>query len=161
MNRTLPIASHDFVSAISRHTEGSDLPRLVGVFDALLAWSAARSAQLAFRADGGRTEVICFERVGQDSGSKSVFWSAQVTRGAGAQLEIHAPSGGALSAEERAATMETLNAHSREVLVEGDRLRIGFGALKNATGRASVLALMDRLLAGAARPAAANPAHAN
>jgi hypothetical protein len=81
MNRTLPIASHDFVSAISRHTEGSDLPRLVGVFDALLAWSAARSAQLAFRADGGRTEVICFERVGQDSGSKSVFWSAQVTRG--------------------------------------------------------------------------------
>jgi hypothetical protein len=57
--------------------------------------------------------------------------------------------------------METLNAHSREVLVEGDRLRIGFGALKNATGRASVLALMDRLLAGAARPAAASAAHAN
>jgi hypothetical protein len=45
--------------------------------------------------------------------------------------------------------METLNAHSRAVLVEGDRLRIGFGALKNAAAQAAVLALMEELLTGA------------
>jgi hypothetical protein len=49
--------------------------------------------------------------------------------------------------------METLNANSRQVLVEGDRLRIGFGALKNPAAREAVLALMERLLVGAGQPA--------
>jgi hypothetical protein len=159
MNRTLPAASKAFVSAVSRDTADTELPRIVAVLDALLAWSAARSAQLAFRADEGRTDVIRFERVGPDAGPKAVFWSAQVTRDAGPRLEIHASTARPLTAEERATTMETLNAHSREVLVDGDRLRIGFSALKNEAGRASVLALMDRLLAGRAAVAAA--AHAS
>lgn len=155
MSRTLPTASQAFVAAIARDTADADLPRLVAVLEALLAWSAARSAQLAYRADEGRTEVIRFERVGADAGPKAVFWSAQVTRGAGPRLEIHASTARPLTAEERATTMETLNAHSREVLVEGDRLRIGFGALKNDAGRASVLALMDRLLTRGTPPTAA------
>jgi hypothetical protein len=86
-------------------------------------------------------------------GSKAVFWSAQVTRGVGPKLEIHTPSGQPLSAEERARVLETLNTHSRAVLVEGDRLRIGFGALKNVAAQNAVLALMEELLAGDARPA--------
>ena len=155
MSRTLPLAREAFVAAISRDAADTDLPRLVAVLDTLLAWSAARSAQLAFRADEGRTDVIRFERVGPDAGAKSMFWSAQVTRGTGPRLEIHASTGRPLSADERAAVMETLNAHSREVLIDGDRLRIGFGALKNDAARAAVLALMDRLLTGAGRPAAA------
>jgi hypothetical protein len=39
------------------------------------------------------------------------------------------------------------------VLEEGDRLRIGFGALKNVAARAAVLALMEQLLAGSGQPA--------
>ena len=94
-------------------------------------------------------------RAGPESGARAAFWSAQVTRGAGPRLEVHAPPGRPMGAEERAAVMAALNTHSREVLVEGDRLRIGFGALKNDAARAAVLALMDGLLTGGGGRAAA------
>jgi hypothetical protein len=149
MSRTLPLARDAFVAAIKRDSPGTDLPRLVAVLDALIAWSVARPGRLAFRAQEGRNDVISFERVG----STVVFWSAQVTRGAGPKLEIYPPTGRALSAGERATVLETLNAQSREVLVEGDRLRIGFGALKNVAARTTVLALMEQLLAGTDQPA--------
>ena len=55
---------------------------------------------------------------------------------------------------DRETVLQTLNAHSREVLVEGDRLRIGFGALKNAAAQTAVLALMEQLLTREGRPAA-------
>ena len=160
MSRTLPLAHQAFVAAIARDTSDTELPRLVAVLDALIAWSTARPGLLAFRAVEGRSDVISFERVGTEAGSKPgakarakpVFWSAQVTRGAGPKLEIHAPSGRPLSDAERAEVMRTLNAHSRAVLVEGDRLRIGFGALKNAAALAAVLALLDELLGDAPAP---------
>jgi hypothetical protein len=153
MSRTLPLAHQAFVAAMQRDKPGTDLPRFVAVLDALIAWSVARPGLLTFRADEGRKDVVSFER----AGSKAVFWSAQVTRGTGPRLEIHAPTGRALSAEERTTVMQTLNANSREVLVEGDRLRIGFGALKNAAARAAVLALMEQLLVGTGQPAESSP----
>lgn len=153
MSRTLPLAHQAFVAAISRDTSETELPRLVAVLDALIAWSAGRSGALAFRDADARSDVISFERVG--AGAKAVFWSAQVTRGEGPKLEIRAPTGRPLSPEERAAALETLNAHSREVLVEGDRLRISFGALKNSAALAAVLALMQQLLTGSGTPTAA------
>jgi hypothetical protein len=156
MSRTLPLAHQAFVAAISRDTSETELPRLVAVLDALIAWSAARSGVLAFRDAEGRSDVISFERVG--AGPKAVFWSAQVARGSGAKLEIRAPTGRPLTPEERSAALATLNAHSREVLVEGDRLRIGFGALKNAAALAAVLALMQQLLTGSGEPVASPPA---
>jgi hypothetical protein len=149
MSRTLPLAHQAFVAAMQRDKPGTDLPRFVAVLDALIAWSVARPGLLTFRADEGRKDVVSFDR----AGSKAVFWSAQVTRGTGPRLEIHAPSGRALTAEERTTVMETLNANSRQVLVEGDRLRIGFGALKNPAARAAVLALMEQLLPSKERPA--------
>ena len=142
MSRTLASARESFVAAATRDTPGTDLPRYVAVLDALIAWSTARPDLLEFRADAGKKDVVSFSRVR----SKAVFWSAQVTRGVGPKLEIHAPSGQPLSAEERATVLQTLNSYSRTVLVEGDRLRIGFGALKNAAAQAAVLALMDQLL---------------
>lgn len=151
MSRTLEAARQHVVAAIQRDTPGSDLPRLVGVLDALIAWSVARPDQLAFRTDEGRSEVISFGLVG----TKVVFWSAQVTRGAGPKLEIYPPSGRSLSAEERTMVLETLNAHSREVLTDEHRLRIGFGALKNDAARAAVLALMEHLLTTSPQPASA------
>jgi hypothetical protein len=150
MSRTLPVAREAFVAAVAQDTPGTDLPRLVAVLDALIAWSVARPGLLAFRAAERRNDVVSFERVG----SKAVFWSAQVTRGTGPRLEIHIPAGHSLSAEDRATVMETLNAHSRQVLVEGDRLRIGFGALKNAPAQAAVLAVMEHLLADRDEPEA-------
>ena len=143
MTQTLADARTAFVAAIKQDTPGTDLPRLVAVLDALIAWSAARPKLLSFRPPTGRGATIGFERVG----SKAPFWSAQVTRGSGAKLEIHGKVGEALSDAERASVIETLNAHSREVLVDGDRLRIGFGALKNAAAQAAVMALMERLAA--------------
>ncbi len=149
MSRTLPSAREAFVAAIARDMPGTDLPRFVAVLDALIDWSVARPASLEFRAGEGRKDVLSFARVG----SKAVFWSAQVTRGVGPKLEIHTPSGQPLSADERARVLQTLNAHSRAVLVEGDRLRIGFGALKNAAAQQAVLELMEQLLAGDSQPA--------
>lgn len=154
MSRTLADARAALVAAMKRETTPTELPRLVAVLDALIAWSVARPELLAFRAEAGRSPTqspeVSFERAGAKAGA--VFWSARVTRGEGAKLEIHSPAGRALSAEDRAWVMETLNVHSRAALVRGDRLRIGFPALKNAAARAAVLALMDRLLAGEGRP---------
>ena len=147
MTQTLADARTAFVAAIKQDTPGTDLPRLVAVLDALIAWSSARPKLLSFRPPTGRGATIGFERVG----SKTPFWSAQVTRGSGAKLEIHGKVGEALSDAERASVIETLNAHSREVLVDGDRLRIGFGALKNDAARTAVLALMTQLLATSAQ----------
>ena len=149
MSRTLADAREAFVAAMGRDTPGTDLPRYVKVLDTLIAWSLKRAAPLELRAGGGRTDVIGFSL----PGSQAAFWSAQVTRGAGPKLEIHTPSGRPLSDEDRARAMETLNAHSRSVLVEGDRLRIGFGALKNAAAQRAVLDLMERLLQGEGGPA--------
>ena len=153
MSRTLPLAREAFVAAVTQDTPGTDLPRLVAVLDALIAWSVARPEVLEFRADARGKGGVGFSRVG----SKAAFWSAQVTRGVGPRLEIHLPSRDALDDAQRAAAMQTLNAHSRAALVEGDRLRIGFGALKNAAAQAAVLALMEQLLAGSGQPAEPSP----
>ena len=153
MTRTLPLAHQAFVAAMQRDKPGTDLPRFVAVLDALIAWSVAHPTLVAFRPDEGRKDVISFAR----AGSKAVFWSAQVTRGTGPRLEIHAPTGRPLHVEERATVMQTLNAHSREVLVEGDRLRIGFSALKNPAALAAVQALMEQLLTGTGQPAGSSP----
>jgi hypothetical protein len=143
MSRTLPSAREAFVAAITQDTPGTDLPRLVAVLDALIDWSVARPDRLAFRAAGSGKGAVSFSRVGE----KGAFWSAQVTRGVGPRLQIHLPSADALDDAQRASVMQTLNAHSRQVLVEGDRLRIGFGALKSVAAQAAVLALMEQLLA--------------
>jgi hypothetical protein len=143
MTRTLSVAREAFVAAIKRDTPGTELPRLVAVLDALIQWSVARPELLVFRTDDGASPTVSFERVG----SKVVFWSARVTRGEGPKLEIYPPTGRGLTAEDRTRVMELLNVHSRDVLVEGDRLRIGFGALKNVAARTAVLALLDELLA--------------
>ena len=142
MGRTLPVARETFVAAIKRDTSGSDLPRLVSVLDALIAWSVARPELLVLRDESGPNASVSFECVG----TKVVLWSSRVTRGEGPRLEIYPPTGRSLTAEDRAMVMETLNAHSREALLEGDRLRIGFGALKNDAARTAVLALLDQLL---------------
>jgi hypothetical protein len=142
MSRTLPAARDDFVAAMKRETTGTELSRLVAVLDALIKWSVARPQKLAFHDDSGPA-VLAFQCVD----SKEVCWSARVTRGDAPKLELYPPSGRSLSAETRAKVVETLNAYSRQVLNENDRLRIGFGALKNASALAAVTALLGELLA--------------
>jgi hypothetical protein len=147
--RTLPAARQAFVAAIARDTPGADRPRLVKVLDALIAWSVAHSAVLTFRTDEKRADILSFELVG----TATVFWSTHALRGASPTLEIHMPAGRSWSDEDRLAARETLNAHTRTVLGEGDRLRIGFGALKNEAARTAVLALMRQLLTNVDAPA--------
>jgi hypothetical protein len=149
MSQILTDARQTFVTAMQRETPGTDLARYVAVLDALLAWSAARGHLLQFRPGEKRGDVLRFVR----AGTKEVFWSAQVVRADSPKLEIHLAASRPLSAEDRARTLEVLNAHSRDVLEEGERLRIRFGALKNAAALAAVLALMERLLADDATPA--------
>lgn len=154
--RTLPAAREALVAAIRRDTPGSDLPRYVAILDDLLAWTASRSARLVFRTDATAGDSVSFGR----DGTKVVFWSVRPTRGNAPTLEIAPPAGGSLTPAGRARATATLNAHSRAVLADGDRLRIGFGALKNAAARAAVLALLDDLLTDgdAPPPDAADPA---
>ena len=141
--RTLSSAREAFIDAVRRDTPGTDLPRYVAVLDALLTWSAAHSDRLTFRADAGAKNAIIFVR----SGTTAAFWSARPVRGDAPALEIASPTGASLSDQARARAITTLNAHSRSALIDGDRLRIGFGALKNTVARSAVLALLDDLLA--------------
>jgi hypothetical protein len=149
---TLSSTREALVAAIARDTPGVDQRRLIKVLDALIAWSVARAARLVFRTDAKRSDVLAFEL----EGTRTVFWSAQVTRGAGPALELYPSAGASLGDDVRAMVRQTLNAYSRQELGDGDRLRIGFGALKNDTARAAVLDLMSRLLAmsGVARQSA-------
>jgi hypothetical protein len=159
--RTLPLAREAFLAAARRDTPGTDLPRYAAVLDALLAWSATRPGRLTFRTEPTAAADL---RFGPANGA-GVLWAARPTRGGAPTLEI-APGGASLSGEARARAVATLNAHSRAVLAPGDRLRIGFGALKNAAALAAVLALLDDLLgppdgAPTAGAAAAPPARAS
>jgi hypothetical protein len=51
--------------------------------------------------------------------------------------------------------MEILNAHTRDVLEEKDRLRIGFGALKNSAALVALTGLLGELLETHGRPMSA------
>ena len=141
MNQDLPTARHAFTEALARQTSGTDRARYLAVLESLLAWTAKRADRLVLH-PAKREDTLRFAR----AGTQDTFWSAQVMRSDAPRLEIHLAAGRPLSAEDRADAMQTLNAHTRELLVEGDRLRIGFGALKNAAALAAVLALMERLL---------------
>ena len=142
LSRTLPAAREVFVAAMKRETTGAELSRLVPVLDALIKWSVARPQKLAFQ-DDSSPGVLAFQCVG----SKEVCWSARTARGDAPKLEIYPPNGRSLTAETRAKVVETLNAHARLALTENDRLRIGFGALKNANALAAVTTLLGELLA--------------
>ena len=148
MSAALDATRTAFIAAVRHETPGTDLPRYVAVLDALLAWSTARSDRLVFSEAARRPGVIRFAR----AKSKETFWSVQTVRASAPMLEIHLASSRPSSAIDRAEAMRILNAHSRAVLVEGDRLRIGFGALKNAAALAAVLELLDRLLADTPAP---------
>ena len=137
MARTLPVAREAFVAAMKRETSGAELTRLVAVLDALIKWSVARPKAVTFRNADSSAGVLAFECVE----SKAILWSARVARGDAPKLELHVSGG----AETRAKIMETLNAHSRSVLIEKDRLRIGFGALKNGAALDAVTSLLGEL----------------
>ena len=143
MSRTLPAAREAFVAAMKRETTGTELTRLVAVLDALIKWSVARPQALSFHKGDSAAGVLAFECVD----SKALCWSARTTRGAAPQLEIYPSSARTLTAETRTKVMETLNAYSREALSETDRLRIGFGALKNGAALAAVTSLLGDTLA--------------
>ena len=140
MKQNLAAARDAFVASMKRETTGPELARLVAVLDDLIKWSVARPKALAFRDDAGRS-VFGF----QVAGSSTMFWSARVTRGDAPTLEIYPPTGRTLSAEMREKVRETLNAASRQRTADDRGLRIGFGALKNATARQAVLAQLDEL----------------
>jgi hypothetical protein len=137
MARTLPVAREAFVAAMKRETSGAELTRLVAVLDALIKWSVARPKAVTFRNADSSAGVLAFECVE----SKAILWSARVARGDAPKLELHVGAG----SETRAKIMETLNAHSRSVLIEKDRLRIGFGALKNGAALDAVTSLLGEL----------------
>jgi len=142
MSRTLPVARDEFVAAMKRDTTGAELARLVAVLDALIKWSVARPQTLSFQG-GTAAGVLAFECVE----SKEVCWSARVARGDAPKLELYPPTGRSLSPETRAKVVETINAHTRQGLNADDRLRVGFGALKNANALAAVTTLLGELLA--------------
>ena len=151
MARTLPDARAAFVTAMKRDTTGTELARLVTVIDGLIKWSVARPKSLVFHDADSAPGIISFAC----AGSKTICWSARVTRGDAPKLELYPPSGRSLSPETRARLVETLNTHSRLGIEENGRLRISFGALKNAAAFEAVTALLNEVLTTDERPVSA------
>ena len=148
MSRTLPAARDAFVAAMKRETSGTELTRLVAVLDALIDWSTKRPQTLSFHNDDASSGVLAFECVG----TKAVCWSARVTRGDAPKLEIYPPTGRSLSAEDRTRVLEILNSYSRQALSDTDRLRIGFGALKNGAAFEAVTSVLGEVLTHSSAP---------
>ena len=142
MTPDVSVARDRFAAAMKRDISGAEQGRVVAVLDALLAWSIARPETVVLRAATGVNPSLCFERVG----SRTFVWSARVQQGLGASLEVAASAGRALSPDDRAMVLESLNANSRTTPNEGDPLRISFSALKNPRCLEAILALIDRLL---------------
>jgi hypothetical protein len=143
MARTLSEARAGFVALMTRETKGPELTRLIAVLDGLIKWSVARPKALGFSDGDSAPAVLAFECVD----SKTVCWSVRVTRGDAPKLELYPPTGRSLSPETRAKIVETLNAYSRVAHADANRLRIGFGALKNAAAFEAVTALLGEVLA--------------
>lgn len=137
MARTLPVAREAFIAAMKRETSGAELTRLVAVLDALIKWSVARPKAVSFHSADSSAGVLAFAY----ADSKTMLWSVRVARGDAPKLELHFSGG----PEARARIMETINAHSRSALIEKDRLRIGFGALKNGAALDAVTSLLNEL----------------
>jgi len=130
-----------FLAAVARDTPGSDLPRYTEVLDDLLAWGALRQDRFAACLEPSTAGVISFAPVAGTTGPR---WSMRPVRGDAPVVEV-LPAPGALQDAQRARVRALFNAHSRAVLGADDRLRIGFGALKNLTARDALLALLDGL----------------
>jgi|SRR5688500_9320314 hypothetical protein len=142
MSSTLPVARDEFITAMNRETVRTERPRFTAVLDAMIAWSLARPDVLRFHEDESHKGVVAFERVD----TKVVFWTATPRKRDVPRLQLLPRAARALSADERAAAVSEINAHSREELGADDPLRIGFGALKNNDARAAVLKMMEKLL---------------
>jgi hypothetical protein len=147
MAPSLSAARAAFVTSMKRETSGPELTRLVAVLDDLIKWSVARPKMLSFHETDAPSAVLSFVC----AGSKTLCWSARVMRGDAPTLELYPPTGRSLSPETRARLTEMLNTHSRAVVAENGRLRIGFGALKNGAAFEAVTAMLSEVLADADR----------
>ncbi|MBC7896976.1 MAG: hypothetical protein H7066_16275 [Cytophagaceae bacterium] len=139
---TLPRAREEFIRLTNEDTTGAERTRLLAVLDALIAWSQARPKELQFKTSETKQAAVTFEWVA----TKETLWSALPARGQAPRLTLVPRAAQLLSEEQRQLATDTLNAHSREQILPGDRLRIGFGALKNPEARAAILSLLDKLV---------------
>lgn len=142
MSTTLPASREAFVTAMNRDTAGSDRSRYMTILDALIGWSLARPDQLAFREEESARGVLSFRRVG----SNVVFWSVRPMRSDCPQVELVPRANSILSEQHRGEARDAINAVSRELLEENDKLSIGFSALKKPDSREAIFNLMTRLL---------------
>lgn len=141
MSATLSSAREEFMRHMYRDNVVAERPRMLAVLDAVIAWSAQHPDQVRFRPDGNANGVIRFEQVA----TSTVFWAATPRRENVPLLQLMPGSGRLLSEEDRKDAVARLNGFTREDNPAG-RMQIGFGALKNPTGRAAVFELMDELL---------------
>ncbi len=142
MSTTLPNAREAFLATMHRDLSGSDRPRYTAVLDAMIRWSLDHPKLLEFRTSATRPDVISFSR----TGSRTVVWSAQATRGAGPRFEFLPGTTRDVTEDEKRALRDAINAHSRETLEEQDRLRIGFGAMKNEATRTALCTMLESLI---------------
>lgn len=141
MPPTLSSAREEFIKHMYRDNVVAERPRLLAVLDAVIAWSAAHSELVRFRPDENTKGVIRFEEVS----TNTVFWTATPRRANSPVLQLLPGATRLLSEEDRNDAVARLNSFTREAN-PADRMHIGFGALKNAEGRAAVFELMDELL---------------
>ena len=139
---TLARAREEFIRLTNEDTTGAERTRLLGVLDALIAWSQARPKELQFKTSETKPSTVTFEWVA----TKETLWSALPARGQAPRLTLVPRAAQLLTDELRQLATETLNANSREQILPGDRLRISFGALKNPDARAAILGLLDKLV---------------
>ena len=160
MQQIVPEFRQTFATMIGRDTSHTELSRHIAVLDVLLAWAAAPRRRLVPRVSGTKADAVFFDH----ADARIALFVVRVSRSAGATLEICPTTGRTLSADDLATVLVTLNGCSRgAALVQGDRLRIGFGALKNVAAREAVCGLMAELLSHdmfgtrSSRPVAAGP----
>ena len=141
MPPTLATARDAFIREMYRDNTVAERPRLLAVLDAVIAWSNANAGRVRFRPDENTKGVIRFE----DISNNAVLFMVSPRRENVPLLQLLPGAARLLTEDERSDIVARLNSHTRE-LNPLSRMHIGFGALKNATGRAAVFALMDEVL---------------
>ena len=147
MPPTLATAREAFIRQMYRDNNVAERPRLIAVLDAVIAWSSANAGRVRFRPDENAKGEIRFE----DTSSKAVLIMVSPRRENVPVLQLLPGAGRLLTDDERTDIVTRLNSYTRELNPLG-RMHIGFGALKNDSGRAAVFALMDEVLEKVKRP---------
>ena len=132
-----------FIEQLQRYLPYADEQRrFTETLDHFIEWSRQRPTLLAHVEHDRNPCVVSFTRVADGS----VLWAASPRRDSGARFEVLPRPRRGLDDERRQDALAVMRSVSREPITDESPLFVTFAALKGASGREQMIALLERIL---------------